>query len=478
MAAPFAAIPYVPGGASWLGHTPEFRRDRLGLTRRVADLTGPLHRLRSPFANILVTADPDTLHEVLVEKVAVFEKSEMLRFVLQPLVGEGLFTSRGELWRRQRRLMAPLFHPGALGAYGSDMVASAERAMATWPARGQVELARDTTRVTMAIAGRTLFDTDTFEETDALGSALTVALDFIAATGGSPFAFAHILARRRLEAWAAATSGGLQRGLKRAARKLEGPLALVGEHGARLRRVLPLLDERVGRMIEERRASGAARQDLLSRLLAARDDDDGATMNDKQVRDEVLTLFVAGHETTASALAWALYELSRHPDVYAAAEAEADALGGAPTSEDLSRLPLLLRIFKEALRLYPPVYFFGRTAREATTLGGYDVPRHAMVLVLPYAVHHRAAHFPEPERFVPERFLPAAEAGRHRLAWIPFGAGPRVCIGNQFALMEGQLVLAAMLRRFRFSAAADDTPLAGATLRPRHGVRLTVEARA
>jgi cytochrome P450 len=471
-------IPYLPGGHGLMGHTAEFRRDRLDIARRVVAEGAPLVRFRSPVANIVIAHDPDVVHEALVEKAAVLEKSEMLRFALYPLAGEGLFTSRGQLWRRQRKLMAPLFVPGQLRAYAADMVACAERAQGGWREGQTIELARETTRITMAIAGKTLFDIDTFDEADELGEALTVALDFTSSMGGSPLGFAHIYVRRHLEALAERAGAGLSDRLLRLAARFEGPIWYPGELGRRMRVAVRTLDERVSRMIEERRASGLDRSDLLTKLLTARDEDDGNAMSDRQVHDEVITLFVAGHETTATGLAWTLYELCRHPEVYDAVEREIDALGHPAGVDDLPRLGLTLRAFKEALRLYPPVYFFGRTAQKDMTLAGVHLPRFTNVVVMPYSLHRRPDAWPTPERFDPSRFLPEAESGRHKLAWIPFGAGPRICIGYQFALMEAPLVLATLMRRFRFESLADEVPEPTATLRPKGGVPMRVRERA
>jgi cytochrome P450 len=261
------------------------------------------------------------------------------------------------------------------------------------------------------------------------------------------------------------------------AERLHGPTFLPGAEGEALRRALAVLDERVGRMIDARRARGLERPDLLTRLLAARDDD-GEPMSDRQVRDEVLTLFIAGHETTAAALAWALYELARAPSLYEAVEAEADALSGPPGAGDLPRLALATRVFKEALRKYPPVYLVGRDAVADTELAGARIPRDTNVSFSPYSLHFRPDLWPEPARFEPARFTPEAEAARHRYAYLPFGAGPRVCIGMGFALLEGPLVLATMLRHARFEALGPDEPVASsATLRPRRGVPMRVRLR-
>jgi cytochrome P450 len=209
-------------------------------------------------------------------------------------------------------------------------------------------------------------------------------------------------------------------------------------------------------------------------------DDDGAAMSTKQVRDEILTLFIAGHETTASGLAWALYLLAKHPAALAQAVAEADALPGPGVGfDDLHALPFLLQVFKESLRMYAPIYLFGRQAMEDVTVGGYEIPCGKIVLISPYAVHHRADLWPDPDRFDPSRFLPEAEQVRSREAYLPFSGGTRTCIGNHFALMEGPIVLATLLRRMRFELAAGTvvTPEASATLRPAGGIPMRVVRR-
>jgi cytochrome P450 len=220
-------------------------------------------------------------------------------------------------------------------------------------------------------------------------------------------------------------------------------------------------------------------------LLLARDEDgDGGGMSDKQIRDEAMTLFLAGHETTANALAWTWYLLARHPEIYARLQAEADAAapGGrsTPRFEDLARLSYTLQVFKEAMRLYPPAYALARQAMEDVEIAGYHIPRRAIVLLSPYLLHRDPAVFPDPERFEPDRFTPDAERARPRHAYLPFGGGPRVCIGSAFALMEGQIVLATLARRVTLRLAAPDRPVEPdpmITLRPRGGIPMIVGRR-
>jgi cytochrome P450 len=468
-------LPYLSGGVPFLGHVPEMRNNRLGFVHRLNHEVDRIGRLRTLGTQAVVVHHPEVLQELMLEKARIFEKSAMTRFSLYPLAGEGLFTSNGDLWRRQRKLMAPMFHPGQLRNYAADMVEQTEHWIRDWKHGERVELAKETTRITMSIAGKTLFGAHTFTEADAIGEALTVALEWTGHNAPSLLAIAHLVGRRTLtrlaEEWNIPGASEL-------AERLHGPVVLPGAEGKELREAMHVLNEQVNRMIQARRSNPGTHADLLAKLLQARDEDDGGTMSDKQVRDEVLTLFVAGHETTASGLAWTIHCLCNHPDIYAQVQAEVDALSGDPTIDDLPKLQRCARVFKEALRLYPPVYIFGRQSNAASSLDGVSMPRDMVVLVVPYGVHRRADLFPNPERFDPERFLPEAEAKRHKLAWLPFGAGPRVCIGNHFAMMEAQLVLAKILRHARFEAIGVEEPDAGATLRPKNGMPMRVFLRA
>lgn len=471
-------MPRAPGGDHFLGHNHDFRNDRMGTLARVAKTDAGILRLQIPFpgVNAAVAVGPDIVQEMLVEKARSFHKSDMLRFSLWNLAGEGLFTSNGDLWKRQRRLLAPLFTPRALGAYAEDMVECAHRTVSGWRDGEEVHLAHETTRLTMGIAGKTLFDADTFSEADEIGDALTVALGWTGWIIGRPFAIFHVVGRRVMASLAAKTNGGTRQRLEEVAGRFRGPVALFGARGRALAHAVRFLDEHVQKMIDDRRRQAAAHDDLLTRLLSAIDED-GSRMSDRQVRDEVLTLFVAGHETTATGLAWTIYYACKYPDVYAAMEREADDVGDRPGVGDLERLGTCLRAFKEALRLAPPVYVFGRDSREEVSLGGFALPHPTNVLIAPWAIHHSAKWWPDPERFDPDRFTPENEAGRHRYSYLPFGAGPRVCLGNHFAYMEAQLALAVLLRQYRFTLLADDEPDPGATLRPKHGVRVRVARR-
>jgi cytochrome P450 len=470
-------IPALSGG-NRLGHLREIRDDRFSLFQRLNRECGDLGRARIFDVPVVFANGPEVLHEMLIAKARSFIKSPGLRGPLKPIAGEGLFTSEGELWRQQRKLMAPLFTHARIERYAAAMAECADHAIAGLRAGETLDIARLTTHIAMRIAGKTLFDIDTLDEADELGAALTVTLDWAGDISVSPLYTAQIWAVGMLQVLADKLPQPHRTRSEALLEPLLAPLRVPGEETRRFEAALAVIHRRVDRMIADRRASGTARPDLLSMLLGARDEN-GAPMSDKQVRDEIVTLFIAGHETTATALAWTLYLLARHPEACARARAEARSLPG-PTvqSRDLPALGYCLRVFKEAMRLYPPIYFFGRQAVSDVTLGGYDLPRGQVILISAYALHHRASIWPDPERFDPSRFEPAAEEGRHRQAYMPFSAGPRTCIGNLFALMEGPIVLATILRRvdLTLTSAAVIEPDASATLRPKGGVPMRVTA--
>ena len=467
-------------GETFFGHARELRTDRLNLIRRLAAERRDILRMRVFHRHAYFVNSPRLLHEVLVEKSRSFEKSALMRYILYPVAGEGLFTSGGELWRHQRKLMSPIFQQREIGHFASCMVDCAMRGMAAWQDGEVLDVARETTRITMSIAGRALFEADTFDEADSLGAALTVALEFANGNAASPVGLVQTIVRRRLERLSTMLPRRFGSPARDLADSLHGPILLPTPRVRRLKAAIRLLDDRVQRMIDDRRSAGLSRRDLLTKLLLARDEDDGSRMSDRQVRDEVLTLFIAGHETTATALAWALYLLAKHPDVLARVTAEVDALGRPPRFEDLPRLGYSLQVFKEALRLYPPVYFFSREAAQDVEVSGHLMTQGTVIFMSPYAMQHRADLWPDPERFDPSRFTLESEGSRPRMSFFPFGGGPRVCIGNHFALMEGQLVLATLLSRARLELTQGNTdiePEPGVTLRPRGGIPMRVRLR-
>jgi len=388
---------------------------------------------------VVFPCTPEAAHEVLVTKAKSFEKSPGIRVLLYMLAGQGLFTSEGALWRRQRKLMSPIFQPAPMHQYAETMRLVAERSADAMFEGKQIDIAHETTRIAMSVVGKALFDADTFDEADALGSALTTCLTWVNRNLASPGLVAHVLMLDVSEALANKTSGAFSALMRRAHDKAIEPFLLPGVRDAKLRAAVVLLDERIQAMIDERRRSGAQRKDLLTRLLVAEDPEAGGRMNDKQVRDEAVTTFVAGHETTATALAWAFYLLARNPEMLARAQAEADAFGAEPITEwQPERLAFLTRVFRETMRLYPPVMMFPRRTLEPVELCGTTLPARTLTFVSAYAQHRRADVYPDPDRFDPDRFLPEREALRHKSSYLPFSAGPRFCIGIHFAMMEGR----------------------------------------
>ncbi len=475
----------VVSGSNLLGHAHLFKDDRLRFLRAASD-TGPVSRVRFLQRWVLVVSSPQLAHEVLVERASSFGKAPGIRLVLRDLAGDGLFTSEGELWRRQRRLMSPLFHTSQLTTYASAMNAVTRRTLERLRDGEAVDLARELTRITMGVVGATLFGTDTSEEADDIGHALTVALKWVDDSVASALLAVQVSLLEAAEKVSPRVPRPLFEVRQRIEDALREPFLLPGRDGE-VAAAIRTLDARIGAMIDDRRANPNDRADLLTRLLLARDTEGGnghgahgEGMSDKQLRDEANTLFVAGHETTANALAWAFYLLARHPEARARVQAEADAFGPeGPTTFAPEKLAYTTRVFKEALRLYPPLVLLGRRSREPFELGGRSYPERTLLFVSTYGIHMSSAVWPDPDRFDPDRFTSEREATRHKSAWIPFGVGPRVCIGNNFALMEGPIVLAALMRgaRFEVDPARVIEPDAIATLRPRGGVPAVVHKR-
>jgi cytochrome P450 len=392
--------------------------------------------------------NPDYIRDVLVTHNRKFMKGEGLQRAKR-LLGEGLLTSEGEFHLRQRRLAQPAFHRQRIASYAATMVEYADRACDRWRAGETRDVSREMMRLTLAIAGKTLFDANVESEADEIGKALTTTFELF---NTLTLPFRQLLERLPLPA------------------------------SKRFLKARERLDATIYRIINERRASGEDRGDLLSMLIAARDEEgDGSGMTDEQLRDEAMTIFLAGHETTANALTWTWYLLSQHPEIEARFHAEVDETlkGALPTAEDFPRLRYTEMVFAEAMRLYPPAWVIGRRALGDHQIDGYKIPARSILLISPYVTHHDARFFPDPFRFDPERWTPEARESRQKFSYFPFGGGPRLCIGESFAWMEGALVLATIAQRFRMRLApghpVEMQPLV--TLRPKHGMRMILESR-
>ena len=369
---------------------------------------------------------------------------------LHAALGNGLLLSEGDFWRRQRRLAQPAFHRQRLVSFATTMVDSTQAMLTRWEGfepGAPFDVAQEMMRLTMGIVSRTLLGMDVSED----------ARD------------------------ARNVSGALTRLLEESNRRLLSVIRLEKlplPRNLRFKKDIALLDSVVFKIIAQRRKSGEDTGDLLSMFMHARDEETGEGMDDRQLRDEVMTMFLAGHETTANLLSWTWMLLSQHPAVQDKLRAElAEVLGGkAPTFEDLPRLTYTRMVLEEVLRLYPPAWILARQAREADEIGGFTIPKDSLIVLCSYVVHRLPRLWPNPEGFDPERFAPGREEGRHKYAYFPFSGGPRSCIGNAFAMMEAQLVLATVAQRFRLDLLPGHPVKAdpSITLRPKDGVRVTI----
>jgi cytochrome P450 len=434
-------IPALPG-LPVLGNLLAFRRDRLGVQDDAARLA-PFTRVTLAYIPVYVVTCADLAHAVLVDHAASFHKSAAMQF-LRPVLGDGLLSAEGETHKRHRKLLAPAFAPRRLAAYGEVMVGETREQIAKWSPGERLDLAAEMMEMTLAIAGRTLFGVDVRRDASTVAHALELAM----------------------RAMVEGTTSPLQLGY-------HWPLP----RHLRMRRAVRMLDDVVYRLIAEGRKRGTDRGDVLSILLLARDDD-GAALTDREVRDEVMTLLLAGHETTANALSWTWYELGRNPAALARLQAEVSRVVGTRpiTTADLPELPWTAAVIDEAMRLHPPAYMIGREVVRDVEIGGFQLPASSVVDIYVRGIHRRADYYPEPLAFQPERMLPDAKKARPRHHYLPFGAGPRVCIGSHFALMEAQLALATMVQQARIRplrAVVVPEPLV--TLRPRGGMPAIIE---
>lgn len=427
-------------------------RQRLAFLTDVARRYGDVAFFRIGGSSFVLLNHPDYVRDVLVTRHRLFHKGLGLERA-RMLLGDGLLTSEDDRHLRQRRLMQPAFHRERIATYADTMVRYACRRQERWRDGETFDVAGEMAAITLAIAGETLFDTDVERDAVEIGGALTAAL---ASFNVAMLPFGNYLARLPIPA------------------------------ARRFTRARQQLDAIIYRFIAERRASGGNGRDLLSMLVAARDTEgDGQGMTDEQIRDEAVTLILAGHETTANALAWTFHLLAMHPEAEARLHEEIDgAIGSrAPSVDDVPRLPFTRAVFAESMRLFPPAYLLGRRAMAAYDVPGtsYVVPERTVVFLSPYLLHRDPRFWEGAGGFTPERWLAPAGSPvpRHRYAYFPFGGGPRICIGEQFAWMEGVLVLAALARRWRFAARPDHVvqPQPIVTLRPKHGLPMTCVAR-
>ncbi|HEU4766980.1 MAG TPA: cytochrome P450 [Pyrinomonadaceae bacterium] len=438
--------PPGPRGQFIMGSMRDFNRDTLGFIERCRDYGDVVHS-RFLYVHAYFLYNPRDIEAILTTNARSYRKAQTLRSpFFQRLVGNGLVTSEGEFWRRQRRLAQPAFHRQRISSYGEIMVQYALRTIDMWQPGEERDMSRDMTRLTLEIVVKTLFNSDVSRDADHVGQTLTSLVQ--------PFRSQATLK------WIA-----------------DNRLPTPGHR--RYFNAVSEIDRIVLGIIAERRASGYDEGDLLSMLLQAQDDD-GTRMSDTQLRDEVMTLFLAGHETTALTLTWSWYLLASNPEAEKKFHAEIEeVLGGrTPDVSDLPQLKYTEMIAKEAMRLYPPAYAVGREAIEETELGGFRVPKRTQVFAFQWVTHRDPRYFEEPEAFKPERWADGMSEQLPKFAYFPFGGGPRQCIGNYFAMMEIILVLATIGQRFRFSLIDEKVELLPVlSLRPKHGIKFIVEQR-
>ncbi len=438
--------PTGPKGTWIKGNLGQFVDTRLGFLEESFQRYGDVFKIRLGPKPILVMSHPDLIEEVLVTKNRSFIKHFALKQTKSTL-GQGLLTSESDFWRRQRKLAQPAFNRDQIARHASMMVEFTDRMLADWSDNQARDIQEDMMRLTLEIAGKALFDADVRSESAGASVAMDITMK----------AFT-----------------------RRIGRLITFPEWIPTPANLRLRKAIKNLNDIVFRMISDRRKTGEDRGDLLSMLLKAQDDDGGG-MTDRQLRDEAMTLFMAGHETTANTMAWIFYLLALNPAVETKLHAELDAVlnGRSPTLEDLLKLPYTEHVVTETLRLFSTVWLLGREAIEDVIIGGHRVPKGWTVYMSQWIVHRDPRWFDEPLTFSPERWEDGLIKRIPRYAYFPFGGGPRLCIGNNFALMETGLLLATIAGRYRIKLAPDANvvPLPTMTLRPEFGVKVIVERR-
>jgi cytochrome P450 len=439
-------LPPGPSPESWTASFKNYSRDPLSFMPKLVRDYGDIVTMRYYNFRVYFISHPDFIEQVLVTHNRKFIKGRILR-KNRRLFGDGLLTSEGDFWLRQRRLAQPAFHRGRVASYADTMVKYADRLLAEWKDGEERDLHAEMMRLTLQIVAKTLFDADVDKDAKEVGRALGALMEL-----NSDF--------RKL---------------------ILTPTWLPTPRNIRAAIAIRRLDKIIFRFIEERRTSGKDAGDLLSMLLAARDED-GSRMTDRQLRDEAITIFLAGHETTANALSWTWMLLSQNPAVEAKLHAELDAVlaGRTPSLDDLPNLRYTGHVITESMRLYPPAWGMARVAIEDVEIGGYPIPKGCGISLAQWVVHRDARWFDAPEEFRPERWEGDLMKRLPRFAYFPFGGGPRQCIGNNFAVMEATLLLATIAQRFRIRLVPGHpvVPMPSITLRPRHGVRGKLEARA
>ena len=450
---PTLATPRAPQGRTSLRQSLRAMRENALTAHGQENFSADIIAQRILWRHMFILNEPGAIRYVLLDNAANYTKTEVGRRLLEPGLGRGLLTSEGETWRRHRRIMAPSFDPRSVAGYAPIMTDVTEALLAKWdvlPEGSEVDAAAAMMHATLHIISKAMFSSDSDEIVDAVEGGVS---QYQTIVRPSLFDLLHF------PQWFA---------------RLVAPLPT---HG-----LFDEFDRKVDLLLTERgRAPDAEPKDLLARLVAARDAETGGGMTAKEVRDQVVTIFMAGHETTSLALSWTWYLLSQHPAVEAKLHRElADVLGGrTPRNDDIANLRYTRMVIEESMRLYPPAHTTGRQPIKPDEILGHRIPAGAEVLIMPWLIHRKPQLWENPERFDPERFAPERAAERPRFAYIPFGAGPRICIGAVFAMTEAILILATIAQRYRLRLKPGHPiePQGLITLRPRYGMQMILERR-
>jgi cytochrome P450 len=435
-------------GFPLLGNMPEFARNPIKFITRLQQEYGDVAAFSLMGSKSVLISNPEDIERVLQETGKRYSNGKPSGGALETVIGNGLVTSEGDFWKRQRKLVAPAFHHQSIKQYADQIVAYGQDMAKTWQNGTVRDIHQDMMTLTQRIIMKVLFDVDVLDNASEASKAFDAMMHAMGA-------------------------------------EMKGPEAILPQFiptpsRIHMREGVAYINDLLMEIVEQRRAEGTAKRDLLTMLMDARDDD-GQPMSTEQLLDEIRTLYLAGHETTATTLSWAWLLLSRNPDVYGKLEAEIEQAlhGRAPTADDVQQLPYCGAVVKEALRCYPVAWITRRVALEDVEIGGYEIAKGTAVYLSPWLLHHDARWFAEPDAFMPERWLKDKADLPPREAYIPFGGGPRICIGNGFAMMEMVLLLATLLQHAHISVPAEhnvELEIAG-TLRPKGSLQATVTDR-
>ena len=436
-----------PPGNSIVGNLAELGEDPLGFLVRCDRDYGDIVPLRLGLTPACLVTHPDLIEQVLKGRDS-FVKSRGFR-ALHTLLGKGLLTNEGDSWFRQRRLVQPVFHRRRIEGYGQIMVDYTEQMLATWEPGQSQDIHLDMMRLTLNIVMKAIFNQDVSTgEAETVAHALDVAMNWFDSKRRQNFLIWEWFPR---------------------------------PENVRYRNAISAMDDTIYEIIRQRRESGEDPGDLLSMMMAARDEDDGSGMSDQQLRDEIATLMLAGHETTANALSWTWMLLAQNPDAEAKLHEELQQVlqGRSPTIEDLPQLPYASAVITESMRLYPPVSLVGREAVEDVEVGDCIIPEGCVIILSQWVMHHSPKYFDAADAFQPERWLGDLEKRLPKGVYFPFGDGPRICIGKGFALMEAVLILATVAQQYQMTLVPEHkiVPQPSITLRPEHGIQVTLSKR-